>query len=88
VYGLPYRTPEEREAYSKELTERMAARRSELAAATNASRHRNDCDDEKTVTQAEYDRERRKEAEAIRVANGGAPAQQRNYSCDGEPMVG
>jgi hypothetical protein len=35
---------------------------------------------EKSKTQAEKDQERRKEAESIRVANGGKPAQQRAYS--------
>jgi hypothetical protein len=80
AHGLPYRTPAEREAYAKELVEAMAAKRSALAAATNAARGRNACVDGGTETPAEEKREVRKEAEAIRVANGGAPAQQRTYT--------
>jgi hypothetical protein len=38
AHGLPYRTPEEREAYSKELVEAMAAQREAKAKAAAAAR--------------------------------------------------
>jgi hypothetical protein len=72
-HGLTYRTPEEREAYAKELGEAMAAKRAGVGRATGG--HRNDCDDVRT--HAEKLQEARNEAVAIRVSNGGSPAQQR-----------
>jgi hypothetical protein len=89
AHGLPYRTPEEREANFKAMHEAFAAKRSEQNRAAAQSRHdatRNDCASHETETKAEYDRKRRSEAEAIRVANGGSPAlsrcaaKQRTYS--------
>jgi hypothetical protein len=75
AHGLPYRTLEEREAYAKELVEAMAAKRAAVGRSTGGQR--NDCVD---VTNTENVAAARKEAEAIRVSNGGAPAQQRTYA--------
>lgn len=71
--GMTYRTPEEREAYVKELGEVMAAKRAALTAATNAARDHGGRDQEKIQSNAERFQSSRKEAETIRVANGGAP---------------
>jgi hypothetical protein len=79
---LTYRTLEEREAYMKELEAVMAARRSEQNRAAQAAQvaSRSRCETPNTKTHAEKLQEARNEAEAIRVANGGAPAQQRTYN--------
>jgi hypothetical protein len=57
----------------------MAAKRAEQnrAAGVASGTSRNGCDTFETKTNAEELQARRKEAEAIRVANGGAPAQVR-----------
>jgi hypothetical protein len=89
AHGLPYRTPEEREAYGKELVEAMAAKRQATMVSARAVQlaQRNGCDEPKTETNAEDIQERRNTAEAIRVANGGAPAQQRTYSAPAVPAT-
>ena len=75
AHGMTYRTPAEREAYAKELVEAMAAKRAAVGRTTGGQR--NDCVD---VTNTEKVAEARDKAVALRVANGGAPAQQRTYS--------
>jgi len=64
----------------------MAARRVERATAAANTRHdaqRNGRAEHETPSN--YDQKRRDEAEAIRVANGGAPAQQRTYAVTASP---
>jgi hypothetical protein len=74
--GDTYRAPEERAAYAKELVEAMAEKRAAIGRATGGQR--NDCVD--VATPAQKEQARRDNAEAIRVSNGGAPAQQRTYN--------
>jgi hypothetical protein len=90
--GMTYRNREERAAYCKELMERMAARRAEqsrLGGSTGGRPSqepgRNACVE--VIPAAEKKAEARKEAEVIRVANGGAPAQQRTYSAPAKVEV-
>jgi hypothetical protein len=75
LMGDSYRTPEERADRAAQLVEVMAEKRAAVGQATGG--RRNDCVD---VTPAEKKQAARDEAVAIRVANGGAPAQQRTYS--------
>ena len=84
-YGLPYLTPEERKANYERLKEAAAKRRQEQAKASAEARWKPvDADRDPSCeehgdkpTKAEADQARRDEAETIRVANGGKPAQSR-----------
>ena len=80
LMGDAYRAAEARRWAMEELAAAMAAKRSALASAAATARHdadRGGHDPQKNETKAEKLAEARKEAEAIRVANGGAPAQVR-----------
>jgi hypothetical protein len=61
----------------EELAAAMVAKRAATAALSNSSRSHGGRETEETKTHAEKLQEARKDAEAIRVANGGAPAQVR-----------
>ena len=93
VMGDAYRAAEARRWAMEELAAAMAAKRQATMTAARAVQLAPHADREEpeTETKAEKDRASRKEAEAIRVANGGAPAQQRTYSapvpCRPQPPV-
>ena len=85
--GLEYIPPEDREALAERFKEAAAKRRKEQAQASAAARwkpadaDRNEVSDEHAPSNAsEASQARRDEAEAIRVANGGKPSQQRMTS--------
>jgi hypothetical protein len=75
LMGEAYRTPEERAARGAELVEALAAKRALVGQATGGRRS-----DYVDVTPAEKKQAARDEAVAIRVENGGAPAQVRGGS--------
>ena len=85
LMGDAYRAAEARRWAMEELAAAMAAKRAEqnrrAASASHAeSARRGDRDEQETKTNAEDLQARRKEAEAIRVTNGGAPSQVRAAS--------
>ena len=91
-YGYPYYTPEERanidkvfaEAGAKETAERLkAAREAKKAGANAPSISQTELQDrESTPSKAEVAQAARDRAEAIRVANGGKPAQHRRLGSE------
>lgn len=77
ILGEAYRVAGARRAEQEALMEAMAAKRVAQATAAAAAREASKSSDrggQDQITQAEKLEDRRKEAEAIRVANGGAPA--------------